>query len=273
MNYLKKILIKNKLLLECPICKSAFPITNQQLERTTTRCKACRSTFEYADQLAAAGLPVSNSGQPDFIPIQTGMEMRKSKDKLEIVMRTKELTNPGTIGLAILINLFLLYYTYAVFTQKADIAFLYLIILIPAFIVAIILFFKSLMHWLNSTHITVDKAKIVVKHSSTTSSNYQDRQIMTDTIETLLVREHVEEVRNENTVSYIESWSIDIKMKNGEDFTMIEDLKYEEDARLIEQQIKKHLSVQDYLELKELSDSEAVKIHLPGTKPMEGPSD
>ncbi len=251
MKNLQKTLFKAKILLECPSCKNAFPITKQQLKATTTKCKACHNIFKYSDQLEAAGLPLPIKDGPDFIPVQKGLDMRSLTERLEIVMRAKDLYKKDPTTELIIVHVFLLIFSYMFITEKGEFAPFYFVFLIPFFLWAFKLLFESLIFWFNRTYVTVNKDMIVVEHTPINFWTLKDRHLMVHAIEQLFVQKYEE---TKEGIPGLISWSVNLKMTDGEVIKLISELGHYEDAQLIENEIEKYLGIEDRLVLKDEVD-------------------
>lgn len=267
LNRFRNIINKRNLLLECPICHTALPITKEQLDMTITRCKACRNHFEYSDQLRAAGLPVPTKDNADFFPIRKGLDMRKSEEQLEILLRAKDLSKSDPIGNIIFAYFGIFFLAYSFFqTNGIDVIFVVLL-MIPFLYLGIKSLLEGLVLWFNVTQITVHKEMISVEHAPINFLAYKDRHLMAHAIEQLSIQKYEVDKTFENhdrqgqTLKY--DWKIIVKMKDGEEVSLIHGLSFEEDAKLLEQHIEKYLGIREELELKDLPDREAIKIQMP----------
>jgi len=266
---LQNIRIKRNLLLECPICHSALPITKEQLGKTTTKCKACRNYFDYSQQLTAAGLPLPNNEKSDFYPIRKGLDMRKLEDRLEIELRAKDLSKSDPIGKIFFAYFGVFFLGYSYFQKSGFDAFIVSLMMIPFLYLGIKYLYQGLLLWYNVTNITVNKEMISVEHAPINFLAFKDRHLMVDAIDQLAIQKYEVDANFENqngqgtAVKY--DWKVTIKMKDGEVIDLINGLSYEEDAQLIEQQIEKYLGIQEELELKKISIREKVNIPMPNS--------
>lgn len=258
------MLFTKKILLECPSCKSALPITRKQLKTTTTKCKACHKIFKYSDQLEAAGIPLPIKEGPDFIPVQKGLEMRSLTEKLEIVMQARDLYKKDPTAELIILHVFLLLFSYLFITEKGAFSGFYFVFLIPFFLWAFKLLFEGLIFWFNSIYLTVNKEMITVEHAPINFLIPKDRHLMVHAIDQLFIQKNQEVKLNKPDIT---SWTVNLKMKDGEVIQLINELGHYEDAQFIEKEINKYLGIEDALVLKKLNTDEAIdyKIKLPSS--------
>ena len=223
--------------LHCPNCASHIQSDGVNLTKTIAVCKSCDNIFDFTKQVKQATPPVPYQMDRPHIP--TGIDLVEFDDGMEIRFNWRRAGNSFNLMFGLFWNIFLAVIT-TVMVAVGN--WPVLLLLIPFYLVGIYMIYLSVGYLVNTTTIFVDRHFIAVEHRPINFLVQRDKYYTPEETDQLFVKEESPGTKNGQQVL---TYALFIRLKDGKEVRLIQNLHSADSARYLERQIEQYLGIEN----------------------------
>ena len=234
--------------IKCRFCKAPVQVENVNLDRMLAKCGSCNSIFDISSQAPQVAAPAAQGGPPrrrerGNVPMPNRVEVEWGGSALQITSKWK-----STIGCFFLF--FALFWngitwTIVIASMFGEVkggpgGWFLPLFLTPFILVGLGAGYLALAFLLNRTVIKVESGTLSVRHGPLKWPG--NREIETGSLEQLYCEEYVGYTKNHRPVY---QFSVNARTRSGGKIQVVKGLTDAEQALFIEQELEKHLGIED----------------------------
>lgn len=221
--------------LNCPNCHHLIHSDDINIDKTLAKCRKCHHVFDFSEHLG----PPARHRAPVLLP--PGFEAFHTLSALNIEIKWRHTTK----GMGFFIFFTLLWNgILSIFILTALISGAYEILIFTGLhlLVGVGLLYYVIAVFINKTYVWVSRREINIEHRPLRLPFYPNRTISASDLEQLFIRKYVSS-RTNGRPNY--AFSVEARLKNGQDVSLVKRLGNADQAAYLEQQIEKFLNIDD----------------------------
>lgn len=220
--------------LSCPNCGADIQTKDVNIQRLVAMCSQCNTAFSFEDRLTST----STRERPDVL-LPPGIEAYETAEEVDMVISWRQSGSSFLTFFTIVWNGFLIPFIVIAVTTGAWQMLLGISIHL---LVGIGLLYNMIARFVNTTHVNVDRYRLLVDHRPLRMPFYKDRNISVSEIKQVFVEKYVSSKTNGRPNF---AFRVSVALNSQRTVQLIRGLKHPDMAVYVEQQVERFLEIED----------------------------
>ena len=220
--------------LSCPECGAEIQTKDVNIQRLIAMCSQCHTAFSFENRVAD---PITRERPEVLLP--HGIEAYHTSSEVDMVISWRQSGSSFLTFFTIIWNGFLIpFIVIAVSTGSWQM----LLGISIHLLVGIGLLYNMIARFVNTTHVNVNRYRLLIEHRPLRIPFYKDRNIPVTDIDQVFVEKYVSSKTNGRPNF---AFRVSVVLDNQRTLQLIRGLKHPDQAMYVEQQVERFLEIED----------------------------